>query len=166
MDVERIFRAFNEEEARHILIGGMNFFLLHEPVSRFDVDLWIDDTQENRARASRAFWRLEAEWGRTEADWKRVPADPSWMTGQGCFCLTSAAGSVEIFLAVEGLEDGFESCLGRAVRTETIGGVKFAGLADSDMIRRQEALPEGLRKLDRVRALRLKLSDGPDAKAG
>lgn len=163
MDVERILQAFNEEKVRSILIGGMNFFLRHDPVSTYDVDLWIEDSEVNKARASRALSSLEAEWGRTDAEWKRVLPDGFWMRGQGCFCLTSPAGSIDIFLAVDGLEDGFEACFARAVHTRTLGGVNYVALSDSDMIRCQEALPEGLRKLDRVRVLRSKLTNGSNA---
>jgi len=163
MDVDGILNAFNNEGARYLLIGGMNFYLRHEHVATFDVDLWIDDTPENKTRASRALSKLEAEWGRTEADWKPVAPDGSWLRFQSCFCLTTAYGAVDIFLRVDGLEDGFEACMRRAVAAETFRGVKFMALADADMIRCQEALPEAVRKLDRIRTLKSKSSNGPSS---
>jgi hypothetical protein len=163
MDVDAILRAFNAERTRYIMIGGMNFYLRHEPVSTFDVDLWVADEPANLGRVGRALFQLKAEWGRTESDWKRVPADPSWIKGQGWFCLTSPAGALDVFLRVEGLVDGFEECYQRAVHEKTGGGVPFMGLADEDMLRCQEALPEGLRKLDRMRVLRSKLKNGSGA---
>ena len=54
MNVDQILRAFNETQVEYILIGGMNFLLRHAPILTFDVDLWIDDTPENRARCEAA----------------------------------------------------------------------------------------------------------------
>jgi hypothetical protein len=160
MNVDAILQAFNETNARYMLIGGMNFFLRHEPVSTFDVDLWVQDSSENKSKVTESLVRLKAEWGPTEQQWKPVTADPSWMTGQGCFCLTSAAGAIDIFLDVHGLEGKFEECYQRAIRTKTLSGTEYIALADVDMLRCQEALPPGLRKTDRIRVLQSKLSDG------
>ena len=52
MNVENIFGTFNTCQVDFILIGGMNFLLRHAPILTFDVDLWIDDTAENRSRWS------------------------------------------------------------------------------------------------------------------
>lgn len=160
MNVDAILKAFGDSNARYLLIGGMNFFLRHEPVSTFDVDLWVEDTQANKARVSQALVNLKAEWGRTESDWKLVAADPSWMRGQGCFCLTSPFGAIDVFLELEGLQGRFNECYQRAVHAVTLGGTSYMALADIDMIRCQEALPEGLRRIDRIRVLKSKLEHG------
>lgn len=162
MNVDAILSAFADSNAKYILIGGMNFFLRHEPWSTFDVDLWIDDTPANKACVARALHALKAEWGRTEQDWKPVVPDASWMVGQGCFCLTSPFGAIDIFLDVHGLEGKFEECYNRAVRTATLAGTPYVALADIDMLRCQEALPEGLQRTDRIRVLKSKLNHGRD----
>ena len=48
MNVDRILETFNRHEVAWLLIGGMNFLLRHKPVLTFDVDLWVDDTVQNR----------------------------------------------------------------------------------------------------------------------
>jgi hypothetical protein len=162
MNVEAILKAFNDAKVRYMLIGGMNFFLRHEPVSTYDVDLWIDDETQNKGIAAKALVALKAEWGPTEKDWRPVSADASWMKGQGCFCLTSPSGAIDVFLSVEGLQNQFEECYGRAVRETTLGGTPYLALSDMDMLRCQEALPEQFRKLDRMRVLKSKIGHGPD----
>ena len=45
MNVDLILSTFNRHQADCILIAGMNFFIIHEPVTTFPVDLWIADTR-------------------------------------------------------------------------------------------------------------------------
>lgn len=42
--------AFNAAGVEYMLIGGMNYLLRHDPVLTFDVDVWINDAEGNRAR--------------------------------------------------------------------------------------------------------------------
>jgi hypothetical protein len=160
LNVDAILRTFSDENVRYLLIGGMNFFLRHRPETTFDVDLWVADDEENLARVNRALKSLGAEWGPTDAEWKSIPPDPSWLKRQACFCLTTAAGAVDIFREVHGLEQQFEPCFGRAVAEKTASGVQYRGLADVDMLRCQEALAPELRKESRVKTLRAALENG------
>jgi len=75
MNVDHILDTMNAEGVEYLLIGGMNFLLRHQPVLTDDVDLWICDTDANRARSERALIRLAAAWGTTLKDWK--PAYPT-----------------------------------------------------------------------------------------
>jgi hypothetical protein len=144
----------NEQQVRYLLIGGMNFLLRHKPELTYDVDIWVADDEENRTRTNRALREMAAEWGRTDNDWDLVPEDASWLSRQGVYCLTSKFGAIDIFREVRGLEGKFEECFSRAIPEETGSGVRYHGLADIDMLRCQEVLPEGQQKRSRVEVLR------------
>jgi len=88
MNVDHIFESFNRQGVDYLLIGGMNFLLCHQPILTFDVDLWINDTVDNRRRCEAALAALAAEWGRTNADWGPVaPKAAGWLDQQAVFCL-------------------------------------------------------------------------------
>jgi hypothetical protein len=153
MDLDRILQTFNDCHVDYLLIGGMNFLLRHEPVLTFDVDLWIDDTTENRLRTERALTELQSQWGRSEEDWRPVAdRSPGWLTQQGVFCLTSSAGAIDIFRAIRGL-DSWAECRSRAVPDVTGAGTPYVGLSDADMLQCQTALPGPEQKQDRIRTL-------------
>jgi hypothetical protein len=154
MNQERIFERFNKHGADYLLIGGMNMLLRHGGSLTYDVDLWIDDTDENRLRCHQALVELEASWGKSDDDWGPVAERPaSWLEGQGVHCLMSPAGAIDIFRFVEGLSSWLD-CRRRAVEGRTKNGVLFPALCDEDMLKCQTALPEQEQKQDRVRLLR------------
>jgi hypothetical protein len=47
----------------------------------------------------------------------------------------------------------------RAIPSRTSGGVAFLALSDRDMLACQEALPESLRKMNRIKVLRQAIED-------
>jgi hypothetical protein len=147
MNVDNILEALSVEKVDFILIGGMNFLIRHIPELTFDVDIWVQDTDENLARLNRALKALGAAWGPTERDWK-------WLRGQSLFCLTTREGAVDVFRDVLGLEGSYAACRGRAAACATAAGQPFLGLSDEDMLACQEALPESERKPSRMEHLR------------
>jgi len=157
MDVDRILSAFNDEHADYILIGGMNFFLNHAPVVTFDIDLWISDVPSNIDATHRALASLNAEasFDRKGDDWRRVSelGGSGWIRRQGVHCLNSPHGPIDIFLSVPGLGSEFTVLKPACPIRKTPGGVAYRSLNDDGMIRCQLALPAGIRKLDRLRAL-------------
>ena len=159
MNVDHILDTMNRHGVDYLLIGGMNFLLRHEPVLTFDVDLWIDDSAENRARCDAALRDLDASWGATEEAWGPIGRlGPDWLAQRSVHCLLTSAGPVDIFRAVTGLPD-WVVCAGRAVAAQTTAGVPYRGLADGDMLACQIALDPGARKLDRIRTLRMVLGE-------
>jgi hypothetical protein len=74
----------------------------------------------------------------------------------------SPHGAIDVFRAVRGLSSWGE-CRSRAVAGFTPAGTPFVGLCDEDMLQCQMALPEGERKLDRIRTLRARLGERNDA---
>ena len=159
MTFDHILETFNAHRVDCILIGGVNFLLRHQPVTTFDVDLWIDDTAENRSRCERC-GALQAEWGPTEAEWRPVAEHPpGWLGRQAVYCLGSPHGAIDVFRAVKGLES-WAACRARAAACRTSAGSSFAALSDEDMLQCQLALPEGEQKLDRIRTLRKAIERG------
>ena len=157
MNVDHILAIFNQHQVEYLLIGGMNFMLRHEPVLTFDVDLWIDDTDENRRRCELALAALDAEWGPTDATWEHVGSKPAgWIEAQGVFSLLSPHGAIDVFRAVRGLGD-WSASRQSAVRELTSGGIEYYGLSDEDMLRCQLALDAAMQKTARIQSLRTKL---------
>lgn len=153
MNVDGILHAFNECGVEYLMIGGMNFLLRHQPVLTYDLDVWIRDTPANVARCDMALQALGASWGPTEDSWKKVADQPGWLSRQSVYCLTSDSGAIDVFRAVRGLPS-WEEANARAYAGVTAGGVAYRGLGDEDMIACQLALPEGLRRHDRIAVLR------------
>ena len=162
MNVDRILEVLHDQKVDYLLIGGMNFMLRHLPLATFDVDIWIDDVPANRVRCARALAQLLAAWGPTEDAWGPVNGnDAAWLETQAVFCMTTPFGALDVFRQVSGLP-AWADCRKRAVTATTGGNVPFLGLSDADMLRCQYALPEGLRRLDRIRHL----ENLPDASRG
>ena len=154
MMVDTILETFNRHGVQYLLIGGMNFMLRHDPVLTYDVDVWIADTPENRARCEAALAALEGAWGPTEQDWGPVTKLPAgWLARQPVFSLTTEAGAVDVFRAVSGLGD-WAVCAAHGVAERTAAGTKYRGLSDEDMLRCQEAIVEDEQKPERIRRLR------------
>lgn len=153
MNLDHILATFNERQVAYLLIGGMNFLLRHSPVLTYDVDLWIEDTVENRQRCELALADLACEWGATDEDWGPVSEKRSgWLQRQSLYCLTSPSGAIDIFRRVAGLDNWQRSFADSVVET-TAGRVYYRGISDEDMLRCQYALSEQDRKRDRIEFL-------------
>lgn len=153
MNIDVILRAFNRQRVRHLLIGGVNYLIRHEPIITYDIDLWIEDSPPNRRRCEHALAKLGAEWGASVQDWRPVKRLPTgWLARQSVYCLTSPHGAIDVFRKVKGLRE-WRSSRNRAVRGTTGAGVAFWGLSDADMLRCQKALSRSERKGERVRSL-------------
>jgi hypothetical protein len=145
-----ILATLNRHAVDYLLIGGVNFLLRHAPVLTYDIDLWIDDTVENRHRCEAALVELRAEWGTSDEDWGPVAAKrPGWLGDRSVFCLTSPHGAIDIFRSVLGTE-AWGACRDRAEKCKTADGTAFLALSDADMLACQLALPEAERNQSRV----------------
>jgi hypothetical protein len=154
MNVDHILETMNRNEVNFILIGGMNFLLRHVPMLTFDVDLWIEDTERNRANCERALGLLVAEWGRSDKDWKSVSKFPAgWLNEQHVFCLTSPHGPIDIFRSVKGL-DSWQGAKNRSLNEKTAAGISYSGLCDEDMLQCQLALDPKDQNAERIKFLK------------
>ena len=154
MNVDEILKALNDEQVDYLLIGGVNFLLRHLPEVTFDVDVWVRDESANLDRVNRALQKLGAEWGAREIEWHAVPNDWHWLQRQGCFCMTTRHGALDVFRDVRGLEGRYEECRAAADPSATTNGVLYRALSDAHMLACQEALPPAERKQKRVEVLR------------
>jgi hypothetical protein len=161
VNVDLILDTFKRFQVSYLLIGGMNFLLRHEPVLTYDVDIWIDDTPENRRRCESSLVALDAEWGRTDDDWRPVSQHAvGWLDRQGLYCLSSPYGAIDVFRQVAGLED-WQAAKESAVHEKTAGGIDYLGLSDEDMLKCQYALDAGLRRRSRIETLERALRERP-----
>lgn len=161
VNVDHILATLNVQEVEFLLIGGINFMLRHRPILTFDVDVWIRDTAENRARCESALALLGAEWGASESDWGPVSRmRPGWMTRQPLFAFSTTYGALDVFRHLAGLDD-WDAAHARALPGRTADGTSFLGLSDRDMLACQEALPEHERKMERINILRQQLGSEP-----
>jgi hypothetical protein len=153
MNVDVILRTLNRHKVAYLLIGGVNFLMRHEPVLTYDIDIWIQDTDENIRRAEKTLVALKAEWGRSEDAWGPVAKLRSgWLKSQAVFCLTSPHGAIDIFRSVTGLRD-WKSALENAPHEKTATGITYRGISDQDMLRCQKALSKKERKIERIAVL-------------
>jgi hypothetical protein len=153
VNIDHVLQTLNDHRVDYLLIGGVNFLLRHVPVLTFDIDIWIEDTPENRARCEAALGALNAEWGVTDDDWKPVVDHPAgWLDRQLVFCLNSPHGAIDVFRKVAGL-DTWRKSQAEAIPGETAAGVTYQGISDKDMLRCQLALDRGLQKRQRIEAL-------------
>lgn len=157
MNVDLILSTFNEQGTDYVLIGGMNFFLVHEPVSTFDVDLWVADEEANLRAVHLALSKLSAEvsFDPKGESWRLISQLPdwTWLRRAPLFCLNSPHGAIDVFRHVRGLEAGYDALRSSCPPRQTPSGVPFRSLSDALMIECQLALGESERKRDRLRAL-------------
>ena len=157
IDIDYILKTFNACRVKFILIGGMNFSLRHRPYSTFDVDLWIEDTDANRALCEQALSALNAEWGHNDADWGLTREKMSgWLEVQGVYSLNTPHGPIDVFRSVKGLGD-WSASFAAAISETTRVGTPYFGLSDKDMLQCQLVLDEPQKKLDRIQVLSEKL---------
>ncbi len=154
MNIDAIFAAMNQSDVHYLLIGGMNFMLRHRPLLTYDVDFWIEDTEENRRACEQALANLNAEWGSTEENWAPTSQlSAGWLEKQAIYCLNSPHGAIDIMRVVKGLDNWQESWR-RGIDEKTGAGTRYRGLSDNDMLQCQLALSESQQKAERVRILR------------
>jgi len=154
INVDLILQTLNQNYVEYLLIGGMNFLLRHKPVLTYDVDVWINDTEDNCRRCELALIELGAQWGATDADWKPVSSMvPGWLRGQELYSLTTSYGALDVFRYVRGLEDWL-ACRNRSYLGKTKVGTPFQGLSDQDMLTAQYALDKRDQKQERIEHLK------------
>lgn len=149
-----ILRTLQALEVEYLLIGGMNFFLAHQPVSTQDIDVLIEDSEDNRRRCELALTAMDAEWGKSDSDWGYVrDKAPGWLSQQQVYCLLTNFGPLNIFRSVKGVVS-FKEAKQRASVKLLDDQVSVSLLSARDLLECQLVLPEGSRRLDRVAYLK------------
>ncbi len=156
MNPSRVFNVLNSHQVSYLLIGGLNFAMNFRPeYLTFDIDLFVQDSPSNLASLNKALITLESSWGPDDISWHALPDDDGkWLTKQSCFCLVTASGPVDVFRAVQGLENRYIECYDAGNDRQTLDGITYRSLSAPHMLECQLALDEKDRKLDRVRFLR------------
>jgi hypothetical protein len=159
-DYRRVFSAMNTNRVSYLLVGGLNYFLRHKPVTTQDIDLFIDDTPQNRQHCEDALIELDAEWGRRDEDWGDVSAKPKgWLSGQSVFCLLTQFGPVDIFLSIPGIPC-FSEALQRSELFEIDPSSQVRLISTEDLLACQLAIPEVYRKRERIAHLQGIIANG------
>jgi hypothetical protein len=153
MNIDAVLQAMNRHGVNYLLIGGMNFMLRHKPLLTYDIDLWIEDTPENREACDKALRGLNAEWGPTPESWGPIAILPQdWLSQQTVYCLTTPHAAVDIMRSVAGLAD-WHASRRNSILEQTKSGTPYYGLSDADMLQCQMALDAHMRKSERVTIL-------------
>jgi hypothetical protein len=162
-NIDQILAMFNRHQVDYLLIGGVNFLFRHAPVLTYDIDVWIEDSSDNRHRCEAVLAELQAEWGMSDEDWGPVATKKSgWLDRQSVLCLTSPHGAIDIFRSVAGLAC-WSSCREDAMPGKTAMGTEYLGLSDADMLACQLALSVGQRNESRILHLQNALRKDHDA---
>ncbi len=152
-DYQAIFQVMNSHAVQYLLIGGLNYFLRHRPVSTQDVDLFVESSRDNLTRCEAALSELDAEWGKVDDDWSPTRLKPNgWLAGQSVFCMLTSRAPLDIFLSVPGITS-FAEANARAALVVTRDGINIRCISTTDLLACQMALPEHQRRQDRVNHL-------------
>jgi hypothetical protein len=158
-DYRQVFIAMNRNCVSFLLVGGLNYFLAHNPVTTQDIDLLIQDTPENRTACEIALNELGAQWGKGDDDWGPVNAKHcGWLWGQSVFCLLTKFGPVDIFLSLPGISSYTDALL-RSKSFRLDDEVQVQLISAGDLLACQTALPEIYQKKERIQFLRGVLKD-------
>ncbi|WP_143305226.1 nucleotidyltransferase [Chitinophaga vietnamensis] len=127
----RFWRVLNEHQVRYIMVGGVATNLHGYQRLTEDIDLWLDDTLENRKKLRSAL----ADYGMGDFDAiERMQFVPGWTT----FQLNNGA-PLDIMTSIKGMEEhSFEECLEYASIAE-IYGVKIPFLHINHLITAKKA---------------------------
>lgn len=132
----------------------MSYFLRHKPQLTFDIDFWVENSEENLSLVEACLTKLEAEWGKDDKDWKKVSMYPKgWIKGQSMFSFSSPYGAIDIFREVRGLNSWQES-FAASVEGKTKAGASYRSISDEDLLKCQLALNEKEQKADRIKDLK------------
>src|SRR3954471_9026552 len=101
-DLIAFWRKLNENEVRYIMVGGLATRFHGFNRATDDIDLWLEDTLENRKNLRKAF--VELEYG-DYTSLETMKFIPGWTT------FYAAGVELDIMTSMKGLEElSFEEC--------------------------------------------------------
>ena len=135
MNIDHILETLNSNNVKYLLIGGMSYFLRHKPQLTFDIDFWVENSEQNLALVEKSLSLLDSEWGVDDKSWKKVSLYSSgWIKSQSIFALSSPYGAIDIFTKVKGLNNWNDS-FSSAVKGLTASGVGYYSINDEDLLK-------------------------------
>ena len=147
-DILSLWRCLNNNDVRYIMIGGFAINLHGYNRATDDIDIWIDDTLENRKNLRKAL----KEQGSGDYDViESMQFVPGWTDFQLNFGF-----KLDVMTSVKGLENiGFEECYNYAVIAEIENlPVKFLHFNHLIICKRAAARPKDLLDVAELEKLR------------
>jgi hypothetical protein len=131
-DLLSFWRCLNDHQVRYIMVGGVALNLHGYHRTTADVDIWLEDLPENRARFRLAFFRYS---GQDIPALERLPFIPGWTS------LTLKNGlDLDLIPFMKGLEEqSFDDCLAIANWAE-VEGVSIPFLNINQLITNKKAI--------------------------
>ncbi len=151
------WRSLNEHQVRYIMVGGLaTFFHGYNRVTE-DVDMWIDDTLENRKKLRAAFRDLN--YGDMES-LETMEFVPGWTT------FYAAGVELDIMTSMKGLEDeSFADCYAMTAFV-TLEGVKVPFLHINHLISNKKAVNRPKDQMDVMQLEEIKKLKEKESKPG
>ena len=134
-----LWKALNEYKVRYILVGGIATNLQGFQRYTGDVDIYFDDTSENRQRLRQAY---KAYSGLDFASFETIQFIPGWVE----FALTNG-DKLDIMTSMVGVEANFEECLQMSRQAE-IKGIVIPVLHINHLIANKKAVGRPKDQLD------------------
>jgi len=151
------WRSLNEHQVRYIMVGGLaTFFHGYNRVTE-DVDMWIEDTLDNRKRLRAAFSHLQ--YG-DMASLETMEFVPGWTT------FYAAGVELDIMTSMKGLEhESFDNCYKMAAFV-TLEGVKVPFLHINHLIANKKAVNRPKDQMDVIQLEEIKKLKEKERKSG
>lgn len=147
-DILSLWNCLHKNEVRYIMIGGFAINLHGYNRSTKDIDIWIEDTLENRKQLRKA---LKEQGSGDYSLIETIDFLPGWTDFQ-----LNMGFKLDIMTSVKGLEKiGFEECFTYAVVTE-IEGVTVRFLQYNHLITCKKAAgrPQDLVDIEELEKIR------------
>jgi len=132
-EVLLFLKSLHEHNVRYMLVGGLATVFYGHIRTTQDLDLWIDDTPENRKKLTKALIQLEVPGAK---NYQNVDLIPGWSTitiGNHGF-VADLMGYTKAFR-----KSDFEACYKRASKG-SFKGVPLIIIDKSDLIKEKETL--------------------------
>ena len=144
----QFWRLLNENSVRYIMIGGFAIRFHGFNRATEDVDLWLDDTLENRKRLRKAF--RELDYGDFE-EFETLQFVPGFSS------ITIAGGiDLDIMTSVKGLDQySFEECLDMASLAD-LEGIRVPFLHINHLIENKKKLNRPKDQIDVIELEKIK----------
>ena len=147
-DILSFWKCLHQNEVRYIMVGGFAINLHGYSRATKDIDVWIEDTLDNRKRLRKA---LKEQGSGDYEPIERMQFVPGWTN----FHLNMGF-LLDVMVQVKGLEDiGFEECFNYAVVAE-IEGVPVRFLHYNHLItcKRAAGRPRDLSDIEELEKIR------------
>lgn len=152
-DPLRALRAFDRQDVRYVVIGGLAARLQGSPTVTNDLDICPDRSLENLERVASALQALGAKLRGVEEE---VPflLDAATLAAGDHFTFATKAGDLDILGMPAGVS-GFDELAGRAVTLEVDGlTVLVASIEDLIRMKRAAGRPKDLIEVEVLGAVR------------